>query len=192
MCVCKLPKIPPERLYQEIDELRARLAERDAELAERSQQLADAQETLRSLREGAARFPEENPSPVLCINRAGIVLYANPSSAVLCGGWKCEEGCPAPESFARLVRETLDDGQPRQVDVESGSRVFSFLFAPIADSGYVNLYGRDVSDRKQMEAERHKFVSLADQSTEFIGMCDMNFLPFYVNEAGRGWSASTA
>ena len=44
---------------------------------------------------------------------------------------------------------------------------------------------RDVTARKQAEAERQKFVSLADQSTEFIGMCDMEFRPFYVNEAGR-------
>ena len=28
-------------------------------------------------------------------------------------------------------------------------------------------------------------MSLADNSTQFIGMCDMDFIPFYVNEAGR-------
>ena len=43
----------------------------------------------------------------------------------------------------------------------------------------------DITERKQAEAERQKFVSLADQSTEFIGMCDMEYRPFYVNEAGR-------
>jgi PAS domain S-box-containing protein len=42
----------------------------------------------------------------------------------------------------------------------------------------------DLSDRKQAELEIQKFASLADNSTEFIGMCDMNFLPFYVNAAG--------
>jgi len=42
----------------------------------------------------------------------------------------------------------------------------------------------DLSDRKQAELEIRKFVSLADHSTEFIGMCDMNFIPFYVNKAG--------
>ena len=34
-------------------------------------------------------------------------------------------------------------------------------------------------------AERQKFVSLADQSSEFIGICDMQYQPIYVNEAGR-------
>lgn len=35
------------------------------------------------------------------------------------------------------------------------------------------------------ENDLQKFVSLADQSSEFVGMCDMAFMPFYVNEAGR-------
>ena len=41
----------------------------------------------------------------------------------------------------------------------------------------------DVTARVQAEAERQKFVSLADQSGEFIGMCDLQFRPFYANEA---------
>jgi PAS domain S-box-containing protein len=43
----------------------------------------------------------------------------------------------------------------------------------------------DVTDLKQAELEIQKFASLADNSTDFIGMCDLNFVPFYVNEAGR-------
>ena len=39
----------------------------------------------------------------------------------------------------------------------------------------------DLTERKQAELERHKFVLLADHSAEFIGICDMQFLPFYLN-----------
>jgi PAS domain S-box-containing protein len=42
----------------------------------------------------------------------------------------------------------------------------------------------DITERKQIEIERQKFVSFADQSTEFIGMCDLQFQPFYINDAG--------
>jgi len=42
----------------------------------------------------------------------------------------------------------------------------------------------DITKRKRAEAERQKFVSLAEHSIEFIGMCDLNFKPFYVNTAG--------
>lgn len=49
------------------------------------------------------------------------------------------------------------------------------------------IYGTavDITERKQAELEIRKFVSLADNSAEFIGMCDMNFVPFYVNAAGK-------
>jgi PAS domain S-box-containing protein len=43
----------------------------------------------------------------------------------------------------------------------------------------------DLSKRKQAELEIQKFVSLADNSMEFIGMCDMDFVPFYANEAAK-------
>ncbi|WP_424363619.1 PAS domain S-box protein [Methylocystis parvus] len=43
---------------------------------------------------------------------------------------------------------------------------------------------QDITARKRAEAERQKFVSLAEQSLEFIGICDMDFVPLYVNPAG--------
>ena len=106
-----------------------------------------AEEALRCI----AQLPDENPYPVMRIDRAGAVLYANRSSAALGGQWQCVAGHPASDPLARLVRETLDSGQPNQMDLESGGRVFSFLFAPVAGSGYVNIYGRDITDRKRAE-----------------------------------------
>ncbi|MEI6389581.1 MAG: PAS domain S-box protein, partial [Verrucomicrobiota bacterium] len=42
----------------------------------------------------------------------------------------------------------------------------------------------DITARKRAEAERQKFVMLADSSSEFIGMCDLDLQPLYVNPAG--------
>ncbi len=42
----------------------------------------------------------------------------------------------------------------------------------------------DITARRCAEEERQKFVSLADRSLEFVGMCDLDFKPFYVNAAG--------
>ena len=49
-------------------------------------------------------------------------------------------------------------------------------------TGYV-IALRDITERKHMELERQN-RSLADNSMDFIGICDMNFRPFYINEAG--------
>ena len=42
----------------------------------------------------------------------------------------------------------------------------------------------NITERKKTENERQKFVMLADSSSEFIGMCDLDFNPLYVNPAG--------
>jgi PAS domain S-box-containing protein len=42
---------------------------------------------------------------------------------------------------------------------------------------------RDVTASKMAEAERQKFVSLVANSAEFIGMCDLQGMPFFLNEA---------
>ncbi len=39
-------------------------------------------------------------------------------------------------------------------------------------------------ERKRVDAARLRFVALADSSSEFIGMADLNLKPFYVNAAG--------
>ena len=67
-------------------------------------------------------------------------------------------------------RWILDDGAPRFTP--------SGIFA-----GYIGSCV-DITDRRRAEEERQKFVSLADSSLEFVGMCDLEFRPFYVNPAG--------
>ena len=49
--------------------------------------------------------------------------------------------------------------------------------------GGILVFTENITDRKKEELELRKFVSLADNSVEFIGMCDMNFMPFYANPA---------
>jgi len=43
---------------------------------------------------------------------------------------------------------------------------------------------RDVTDRKRAEADKEKFITLVENSTDFIGMCDLQGIPFFVNRAG--------
>ncbi|WBK01838.1 PAS domain S-box protein [Methylocystis parvus] len=43
---------------------------------------------------------------------------------------------------------------------------------------------QDITARKYTEAERQKFVALAEQSMEFVSFCSMDFEPLYLNPAG--------
>ena len=38
----------------------------------------------------------------------------------------------------------------QQIDIESVGGVWSFFMTPIVETGYINLYGRDITERQQM------------------------------------------
>ena len=89
---------------------------------------------------------------------------------------------------------SLRDGRPiEHMETErvrrDGQRVpISLTVSPIRDeSGRVvgaSKIVRDITDRKRAEAEREKFVTLVESSTDFIGICGLDAVPLFVNRAG--------
>jgi PAS domain S-box-containing protein len=43
---------------------------------------------------------------------------------------------------------------------------------------------RDVTRQHRTEEEREKFATLVENSTDFIGICDLQGVPLYINPAG--------
>ncbi|MEW6750083.1 MAG: PAS domain-containing protein, partial [Candidatus Latescibacterota bacterium] len=107
-----------------------------------------AEEQIRSL----ARFPEENPNPVLRAAPDGVVLYANrPAWGMLrAAGWRRADLLPEPLRAA--VAGALSAGGPQEVrfTVPDG-RVWSVVLAGHADRREVNLYARDTTRREAAE-----------------------------------------
>jgi len=66
--------------------------------------------------------------------------------------------------------------------------VVSLTISPIKDAAGVvvgaSKIARDVTDAKRAEEEREKFVRLVENSSDFIGMCDLEGIPFFINRAG--------
>lgn len=60
-----------------------------------------------------------------------------------------------------------------------------FPFRDAAGARFLGGLAVNVTDRVRAEQERQKFVLLAERSHEFIGICDNDFVPVYVNPAGR-------
>ena len=98
-----------------------------------------------------ARFPSENPHPVLRVNPEGVVLYANAAARPLLEEWHCLVGGGVPAHWRGVVAEAFAGLQPRSVDVRCGERIYALLIAPLADVGYANLYGSDVTERRRAE-----------------------------------------
>ncbi|HIJ67585.1 MAG TPA: PAS domain S-box protein [Planctomycetes bacterium] len=112
----------------------------------------EAEEQIKSI----AKFPSENPNLVLRIGRDGKLLYANDASSSLVAEWSCSTGEAVPENWRRIVSESFTAGSSRRVEIKHAGRVFAFMVVPVVDGGYVNLYARDITERKAAEEDLEK------------------------------------
>lgn len=85
----------------------------------------------------------------------------------------------AGKTFRGEMPYFVGDGSQRFADV---------TIQPIRDETGRVLFlaptGTDITDRKRAEADREKFVTLVENSTDFIGICDLDGIPFFINRAG--------
>jgi PAS domain S-box-containing protein len=105
------------------------------------------EETIRDL----ARFPAENPNPVMRIARGGELLYANEGALVQLAGWKLKPGKPAPKVLNDLIREVFATGATKTVETTCGESVFTLSIQPTPEQKDVNVYGSDITERKRAE-----------------------------------------
>ena len=126
-----------------------------------------AMEEVRSL----ARFPGENPDPVMRVTNDGVLTYANEGAHWLLDCWGKAVGESVPEHLWQQWRPVIESGQAAEVEISCGKRAFSLNVAPIAEAGYANIYGRDITDllRAAKEHERVQEQLRQSQKMESIG-----------------------
>jgi len=107
------------------------------------------EEEIRSV----AKFPGENPYPVMRVSADGVLLYANDPGRALAKTWECEPNRALPDELHALASQALASGVTQETEVEAEGRVYSLLLVLIAGEGYVNVYGSDITERKKREAE---------------------------------------
>lgn len=103
-----------------------------------------------------AKFPSEDPDPVLRVTGDGIVLYANWASRPLLSDWNSGIGKTVPERWRSIIQGVLASGSREQAETTVKGRTLSLAVTPVVEAKYVNIYGRDITDRKKMEVELRK------------------------------------
>jgi PAS domain S-box-containing protein len=101
-----------------------------------------------------ARFPAENPNPVLRVDSEGVITYANAASGVFLDVWGTAKGLRVPRLWLRRVRKVLQINKLRRWELAAGPRVFSVIAAPVGEHGYVNLYANEITAQKEEERKR--------------------------------------
>ena len=112
-----------------------------------------SEEELRAAHDRAewlARFPEENPNPVLRASIDGIILYCNPGSMKI-RGWEYKDGQRLADPVLPLFEQSITEEQAIAQDIEIGGRFYSIAIKQIPEKGYANIYGTDITERKCAE-----------------------------------------
>ena len=98
-----------------------------------------------------AKFPSENPFAVLRINADGTVIYANAESQRLPKPISVQVGQAVRPLWLEHVNEALMSNSRLDFEESAGGRWFEFKVAPILSEGYVNIYGADITERKNAQ-----------------------------------------
>ncbi|MEN6307609.1 MAG: PAS domain S-box protein [Anaerohalosphaeraceae bacterium] len=101
--------------------------------------------------EDLAKFPSENPFPVLRIAQNGTILYSNTPGKVLLEFWDRTVGQVVPARWVKIIQTVVASGRTSVRQIKLHNRIFSFVFALIPDSNYINIYGRDITRQKKSE-----------------------------------------
>ncbi len=121
--------------------------------------------------ESLARFPAENPYPVLRVNHQGTLEYANHASWPLLAQWGCAVGDQIPEVIHRVVSNALTADSLTNMEVNLDDRAVLLTIAPVANGRYVNLYGYDITREKATEKElrqRNRELALFHQADRLL------------------------
>jgi len=133
--------------------------------------IRDITESKRAIEEvkNLAKFPSEDPNPVLRISRDCRILYANDASSPVLETWRVQRGQPASawagqpaaagwrlgEPWCAKIQEACASGESSAFELTcDDGRVFFITLQPIAGQDYANAYGLDITRRKKAEKEK--------------------------------------
>ncbi|MDD4952331.1 MAG: PAS domain S-box protein [Desulfovibrionaceae bacterium] len=144
--------------------------------------ITERKAVLREL-EVLARFPNENPQPVMRIDRNGTVLYANDPARERLG---VEPGEAAPEEWREHFLAALSGRPEQETEHRVRGRVFALTFSSNPGHDDANVYGRDVTevhraldDLGQSEA---RFRMLVERMQEGLVVMDREGRIDYANQ----------
>ncbi|MCO5384373.1 MAG: hypothetical protein NHB15_21890 [Methanosarcina barkeri] len=97
------------------------------------------------------QFPADNPNPVLNVAKDGTVIYSNKAGEPLLHEWGVAVGEKLPSSIGNIAKNVISRNSPEKMEVKVGKKVYWVAFHALPEEECVNIYGFDISDRREFE-----------------------------------------
>ncbi|OLN25097.1 PAS sensor protein [Desulfovibrio sp. DV] len=120
------------------------------------QDVTTERQALLDLR-SVAKFPEDNPHPVLRVGKDGRLAYANQASTTLLNASGLAVGEPVGPPLIAEIQAALDNAAARVFELPVADAVLRITAVPLPALGQVNLYGCDITgERAALQAARRE------------------------------------
>jgi len=98
-----------------------------------------------------AKFPDQNPNPVLRIDVAGALIYANPASAGIVAALGIRHGDRLPADLGDGIARRLAGESSEAIEVRGDGRIYAITPVAVPESGFTNLYATDVTGLRAID-----------------------------------------
>ncbi len=97
-----------------------------------------------------AKFPGQNPNPVLRTDASGMLLYANEASEPMRKALQFAVGKPLPADLGGQIAARVEAGSREPIGCVAGEQFYELTAVLIPEFGFINLYGTDVTAARQV------------------------------------------
>ncbi|MDX1810835.1 MAG: EAL domain-containing protein [Gammaproteobacteria bacterium] len=140
---------------------------------------AKANQTIESM----ARFPEENPNPVMRVSNRGEILYFNPASQPIVNYWTNIYQQNAPAHWQTFIKQCLEENKIIEFEEQINGVLYTWLFSTTTARNYVNCYAHDITRQRIAENDQRQAAMVFDNSIEGIVITDADNKIVRVNQA---------
>jgi PAS domain S-box-containing protein len=105
--------------------------------------------------EDMAKFPAEDPNPVMRVSKNYVLLANNASQDI----FNVDEGSKIPPILVGRVQKAFSEKKSEEFEISIKNHVYSLFIVPIEGSNYANIYGMDITLRKKAKEDLERFVT---------------------------------
>ena len=126
--------------------------------------------------EDISKLPGENPNPIFRAGATREILYANKAATTVLADWSGV----LPDIFHEPIKTALALKENQKLELEQGDKFFTFELMPVIESGYINIYGRDITERRKAEKELNRITvekNRIESEVKLATLVQEGFLP---------------
>jgi class 3 adenylate cyclase len=98
-----------------------------------------------------AKFPLQNPNPVIKVSPEGHLIFANDAGTPIIKACQMSAGDLCHEKLLSHIKIANHSQSTQTIELGIAEKTFIFRIVPVPEFDFINIYGTDITDTKALE-----------------------------------------